>query len=260
MNERKLTEKQIEQLFAVCEKYEVRYYDVQIELVDHIACKIEAMWRTEPQLSFDEALFSVLKEFGVDPLFHASYRSLLDSPFPKSIFNSPSFFEEIKKSKEKELVQKYTRIQRKYMAEFFKLPKIILTSALTFILYFILQHSSNNIKASLWLVSIYSVILLLFLFVFYPESLRLEPISCKSFLLFKHYKEKKWYTLISFWGVLNLLSVFSSHKKEINLQVGNLLFSLFLSLFIISSVVMAIYIPRRIKEDFTHEFPQFVKS
>ena len=227
MNERKLTEEEINQLFAICEKYEVKFYDVQIELVDHIACTIEAKWSTAPQLSFDEALFIVLKQFGVDHLFHARNGSLLTSPFPKLIFNKPSVFEQIKKSKEKELIQKYSRIQGKYVAEFFKLPKIILTAALTFILYFILQHSANNIDASLWMVGIYSVILLLFLFVFYPGSLRLNLVCNKSFLLFKHYKEKKWLTLIAFIGVLNLLSVFNTHKNEMNAQVGNLLFACF---------------------------------
>lgn len=260
MNDRKLTEEQIDQLFAVCEKYEVKYYDVQIELVDHIACTIEEVWTTEPQLSFEEALFIVLKEFGVDPLFHASDGSLLSSPFPKFIFNKPAVFEQIKKSKEKELIQKYSRIHQKYMGEFFKLPKIILTASLGFILYFILQHSANAINASLWMVGIYSVILLLFLFVFYPESLRINLESNKSFLLFKHYKEKKWQTFIVFFGVLNLLSAFNTHKSEMNAPVGNLLFACSLSLFIIASVVMAVYIPRRMKDDFEKEFPQFIKA
>ena len=260
MNEQKLTDKEIEQLFAICEKYEVKYYDVQIELVDHIACRIESMWITEPKLSFDESLFIVLEEFGVDPLFHSSHGSLLTSPFQKIIFNKPSVFEEIKKSKEKELIKKYSRVQRKYIAEFFKLPKIILTTAIIYILYIILQHSDNNTNTSLWMVGAYSVILLLFLFAFYPESLRLKLVCDKSFLLFKHYKEKKWQTLITFWGVLNLLSVFNQHKEEMNTQVGNLLFACCLSLFIITSVVMAIYIPPRIKEDFNREFPQFAKS
>lgn len=254
---KELTAEQINQLFSICEKYDVKYYDVQIELVDHMACQIEAIWETKPQLSFDDALYKVLKEFGVDPLFHASYGSLLPTPFTKFFTNNISVFDEVKKSKEKELVQKYSRLQRKYLGEFIKLPKIILTITLVLVVYFILQNSPNSTTTSLWIVGAYSVFLLLFLFVFYPKSLRLNLVSNKSFLLFKHYNEKKRQTLFCFWGSINLLLVFTNHSNEIGSQIMNALFASILSLFIIASMVMAIYIPRRIKEDFMVQFPQF---
>ena len=36
-----LTHKQIDQLFAFTKKKMVRYYDLQVELVDHLAARIE---------------------------------------------------------------------------------------------------------------------------------------------------------------------------------------------------------------------------
>jgi len=60
-----LTNEQIRQLHAFCYKHSVRYYDVQVELVDHLANAIEAQMEGNPQLSFEDALRIVYKSFGV---------------------------------------------------------------------------------------------------------------------------------------------------------------------------------------------------
>ncbi|MFT3823570.1 MAG: hypothetical protein QM731_06595 [Chitinophagaceae bacterium] len=59
-----ITNEQIEQLFAFCKKHYVAYYDVQIELVDHLANAIEEKMAADPSVSFDEALKQVYKTFG----------------------------------------------------------------------------------------------------------------------------------------------------------------------------------------------------
>lgn len=60
-----LTKEQIDSLFAFCEKHLVRYYDVQMELVDHLANAIEEKMKTDKDISFDEALKKVYAGFGV---------------------------------------------------------------------------------------------------------------------------------------------------------------------------------------------------
>lgn len=60
-----LNEKQIEQLFEFTRKHYVEYYDVQVELVDHLASSIEHELELNPSLSFDEALNVVFKRFGI---------------------------------------------------------------------------------------------------------------------------------------------------------------------------------------------------
>ena len=61
----KLSEEQIKQLYAFVEKKSVRWYDLQTELVDHLASQIEELWKTNPALSFDESLAIVYKQFGI---------------------------------------------------------------------------------------------------------------------------------------------------------------------------------------------------
>ncbi len=60
-----LTNEQIEQLYTFCRKHSVRYYDVQVELVDHLANAIEEKMAGNPLLSFEDALTQVHKSFGI---------------------------------------------------------------------------------------------------------------------------------------------------------------------------------------------------
>ncbi len=60
-----LSKEQIQQLFIFTEKKFVRWYDLQVELVDHLAEKIEAQMVQDPKLSFDRALGNVYAGFGI---------------------------------------------------------------------------------------------------------------------------------------------------------------------------------------------------
>ncbi len=60
-----LSSEEIQTLFAFTEKKFVRWYDLQVELVDHLANKIEAAIDKNPSLSFDRALGNVYAEFGI---------------------------------------------------------------------------------------------------------------------------------------------------------------------------------------------------
>ncbi|NII27633.1 hypothetical protein HB364_21300 [Pseudoflavitalea sp. X16] len=59
-----LTAEQIDQLFAFCRKHSVHYYDVQVELVDHLANALEDKMAAQPAIGFEEALKQVYKSFG----------------------------------------------------------------------------------------------------------------------------------------------------------------------------------------------------
>ena len=60
-----LSKEQIEQLFTFTQKKFVHWYDLQIELVDHLANKIEAEMAADKALSFERALGNVYASFGI---------------------------------------------------------------------------------------------------------------------------------------------------------------------------------------------------
>lgn len=62
---RKITKPEIENLYAFTRKHYVEYYDLQTELVDHLANGMEARWQENPHLSFEENLNLEFKKFGV---------------------------------------------------------------------------------------------------------------------------------------------------------------------------------------------------
>ena len=60
-----LNQEQIESLFAFAEKKGIRYYDVQHELVDHLATSIETEMIKNENISFEQALYIVYSEFPI---------------------------------------------------------------------------------------------------------------------------------------------------------------------------------------------------
>ncbi len=61
----RLSESQIDQLFLFTKKKFVHWYDLQIEIVDHLATCIEEAMTADATLSFDSALEGVYKKFGI---------------------------------------------------------------------------------------------------------------------------------------------------------------------------------------------------
>lgn len=109
--ERRLTNEHIEQLFAFTKKHLVEHYDVQVELVDHLANAIEDQWKANPNISFEDALEKEFKKFGV--------------------FGFTGLVEQ----KQNELHKYYNKKMWKEIVQFVSIPKIILTVCLYFILY-----------------------------------------------------------------------------------------------------------------------------
>lgn len=107
----KLTESQIESLYQFTRQHYVEYYDVQVELVDHLANDIEQIWEQQPGLSFNDARDKSFKKFGV--------------------FG----FMNVVESKEAQMTKKYFKLVLKFAKEWLSLPKIILTLLLLFGFY-----------------------------------------------------------------------------------------------------------------------------
>lgn len=116
---KKLTQEQIDQLFTFTKKHYVEFYDVQVELVDHLANAIEAQWEVNPNISFDEALQAEFKKFG--------------------IFGFTGLVEQ----KQNELHKYYNKMLWTEVKKFFTIPKILLTILLFLLVHFILEKSGE---------------------------------------------------------------------------------------------------------------------
>ncbi len=60
---KQLTTAQIQGLHKLAERNAIKYYDVEVEIVDHYASAIEEIWAEDPSVSFYHAQMKVYKEF-----------------------------------------------------------------------------------------------------------------------------------------------------------------------------------------------------
>ena len=132
-----LNNEQINQLYLFTRQHFVEYYDLQTELVDHLANAIEEQWQINPTRTFDQALQIEFKKFGV--------------------FG----FMEVVEKRQAALIKKYAKIIWSHFQNFFHLPQIIGTMSMIGILFYILKISYY----SEIIVIILLMALLVFLFV-----------------------------------------------------------------------------------------------
>lgn len=112
MINKKLTAGQIQKLYDFTATHFVEWYDLQTELVDHLANGIEEKWQENPELSFDDILNLEFKKFGV--------------------FG----FEDVVTQKKVALTKKYDAIVLRELKKLFISPKVFIIIILTFSLYF----------------------------------------------------------------------------------------------------------------------------
>ena len=108
----KLTESQIQELYAFTRQHFVEHYDLQTELVDHLANDIEKQWQVQPKLTFQDAKNKAFKKFGIFGFMDAI------------------------EQKGKAMNKRYMRYMWTELKKWFELPQIITTIAL-FLLFYI---------------------------------------------------------------------------------------------------------------------------
>ncbi len=113
----KVTPSQLQDLYAFTRNHYVYHYDLQTELVDHLANDIETIWQEQPNLSFEEARDQSFKKFGV--------------------FG----FMDVVEQRQKAMNKRYYKYLLSELKQWFSIPKIIITATL-FVTFFTLLQTS----------------------------------------------------------------------------------------------------------------------
>ncbi|MFC3811576.1 hypothetical protein [Lacihabitans lacunae] len=111
----KLNTDQIEEIEDFIDSKNVEFYDIKVELVDHLASAIEEELTKYPSLTFSDVLLSKYKEFG--------------------LFGFSDFVEQRTSAVFSESRKKYW----KQFLRFFKIPKLVYTGLIYVLFYFIFQ-------------------------------------------------------------------------------------------------------------------------
>jgi len=126
---KKLNQDQIKNLYSFTKQHKVDWYDLQSELVDHLANDMENIWEKEPNLSFENVKEKAFMKFG------------------------KSGFTKVIEKKIETLGKRYRKLIWKEFIQFFSIPKIVITIILFFAILFILRLIKHNtlVVVLLWL-------------------------------------------------------------------------------------------------------------
>ena len=229
----KLTHQQVDQLYLFTRQHYVEYYDLQTELVDHLANAIEIEWQQNPNLTFDEVLNKEFKKFG--------------------IFG----FVDVVQKRQAALGKKYNSLVWEHFKEFFGIPKILLTLAMTVLLFTVLKLS---LYQDLIITGLYFI---LTIFTFY-EMIK----SWKQRNKKKKSQEKRWLfeEIINQYGtfsgeILLPFNVLLQIYNRIDIYVTKDYFLLGLSVvFVVFSIVLFIIfkiIPSKAEAYLKQTYPEY---
>lgn len=228
--DRHLTGNQIQQLYTFTERRYVEWYDVQTELVDHLANGIESQWQTNPSISFEHALTNEFKKFG--------------------LFG----FQDLVEEKGKALNKYYRKQVWFYLKEFFTLPKIILTLFLVWALFSLIHFLDD--KEPLMSVLVCVIIAAhIFHLVRFKISIRKRKKKTGRKWLFEN-------NIIQLGG-LNLFLIvgisfqnsFTSFKQWTS--ASEFMFSIAIILYLLIFYISIIIIPKKLKLKMSKEHPEY---
>lgn len=227
--ELKVNREQIERLYQFTRQHYVEYYDLQTELVDHLANAIEEQWQQNPKLSFEEALQIEFKKFGV--------------------FG----FMDVVEQRQSALNKKYNKLVLNELKTFFSVPKIIGTISAVGIVFYLLRY----LQESLFIVQTLFFFLIISYFIGISILMRRNKIRRKQ-------NGKKWllkeiiYGYSSIAGLINIPIQFAIHIDDAKYNDGFLILVSFLLIILaLTEYVMLILIPSKAEDFLKETYPEY---
>ena len=225
----KLTLEQIQNLREFTRQHYVEFFDLQSELVDHLANSIEQQWTENPKLTFEEALQVEFKKFGV--------------------FG----FMEVVEKQQAALNKKYNKIVWQLLKTFFSIPKIIGTFSCIGIVFYLLKFFQEGVQIMQGLF-----IALIVVFV-----IRLGIISRKNKKKYQQ-TQKKWllkeiiFGYSSFTGLINIPIQFAIHLHGRHYQDWSLaFFSFMLVVLSLTIYIVLVLIPNKAEDYLKATYPEY---
>lgn len=225
----KLNPEQIERLYQFTRQHYVEWYDLQTELVDHLANAIEAQWQENPKLTFEEILQKEFKKFGV--------------------FG----FMDVVEKRQAALNRKYNGIIWNHFKAFFTIPKIILTTTLVGVTYFVLMNAIY--KADIVLVAFVIILLSFYFFIIYfaNKNNKANAATHKKWLLKEIILGRS-----SIVGMIYLpIQIMLHSEKVLENSLGVLGISFLLVSLILIEYIMVIKIPKKAEDYLKETYPEF---
>jgi len=224
----KLTDQHIQSLFKFTRQHYVEHYDLQSELVDHLANDIEVIWQEQPSLSFENARDISFKKFGIYG------------------------FMDVVEKRTAALEKKYWKLVWNIFKGFFKLPQIILTiaiclgfyEALTFFPY---EYTIPSLSITCFVILI----------------IRIAQLTKQKKKRFKQ-TQKKWlleeqiYKLGNGVLFLNLFFQLSMQIRTLSSETTIWIYAILFTVIILIIYIIAFVLPSKAEEILAKEHPEYL--
>ncbi|OIQ93222.1 hypothetical protein GALL_248370 [mine drainage metagenome] len=202
-----LTQQQIDELFAFCRKHYVHYYDVQLELVDHLANAIEEKMNADKNICFEKALSEVHASFG--------YKG----------------FAGVVEAKGTSLYNKNKQLRLNLFFKYFTIPKIAFT--LFLIAFFMFIGSvvpQNNLSNASAVIALVFILFEIFIAV---KSFRIFKKVSKKLLLISSRYQQNFFSFLA----LQFLAQFVRFSDKYTLSITSYyFFSFIIGLMIVATL------------------------
>ncbi|MGK0449170.1 MAG: hypothetical protein ACJA2M_002974 [Polaribacter sp.] len=228
----KLTKTHIEELYKFTRKHFVEHYDVQTELVDHLANDIEEIWVTQQHLSFQEARDKSFKKFG--------------------IFG----FMDVVEAKQKQMNKRYWKIILRFAKEWFSVPKV-LTTSIVFLSFFIILKTPYSEYILLGILFILGVFDLVKQLISRKKQKKKEQKKEKIFLLEAMIGgARNSFTGLIFLNLFNFMNLIKISFSSLE-TYGIFLIAIVATLLCILFYVVNYVIPERAEELLQETYPEY---
>lgn len=107
----KLTTEQIEYVSNYIQSFDIKFYELQVELTDHFVLIMEEIWNEDLELSFHQVKYRAEQSFG------------------------RNYFKEVEQERRNILRKQFNLNHRKMVSEYLKFPKIALSILMVFVVY-----------------------------------------------------------------------------------------------------------------------------
>ena len=230
-----LTENQIKELYKFTRQHFVEYYDVQSELVDHLANDIEKIWQEKPQMLFEQARDISFKKFGV--------------------FG----FMEVVEQKQKQMTKKYWRILFQFVKGWFTIPKVVITSTVFLFFYTLLRIEVGPLILLILFIVVCVSAIIFELIISYKIRLKKKKKE-KIYLLEQMiHQSKSGFAFVHLLNIMNALNLFSIDMLPLSIY-WVLLLSFLLTLVTLLFYITQFTIPEKAEELLKETYPEYKLS
>jgi hypothetical protein len=232
------SEEQIEQLYTFTKIHFVEHYDLQTELVDHLANGIESQQSINPSLTFEHALKLEFKKFGV------------------------CGFNDIIQEKTKAMSKRYRTLLWRFFKEWFKWPKALLTMTLIGFQCVMLDLLKDaDMKYNVCMGTLFFLVLFTMYYMFKTKRTRelLMNQGGKKWILGEIIYNYGWIT--SFLLIPAQLMTMTNHWVEVaNTFWFQFFYALLVTTLVLLSYVVIKVLPEKAEELLQETYPEYKLS